>query len=459
MIFSTPFFVLVFFPVVLGGSFLVARSRNARLGLLVVASLVFYGWWDVRLVPLLVGSAAANWFFAEAFRRTRRPTWLVVGVVFDLAVLAFFKYADFLASSLVGALGLSAPAFDIVLPLGISFFTFQQITYLVDLRRGADRFYGFRDFLLFVSWFPQLIAGPIVRHDELIDQFARDPRREAAWENLSRGVVLFLIGLAKKVVLADQIARIGDPLYARALLGETLSFEAGWAAALAFTLQVYFDFSGYSDMAIGMGKMFGFDLPINFEAPYRATSIGDFWRRWHITLSRFLRDYLYIPLGGNRRGRVRQIQNVMVTMLLGGLWHGAGWTYVVWGGLHGVALAVQGGWRRWTSRRLAPVAGWAMTLLFFIFTITLFRAADFPTTGGMWASMVGLNGFASIPGGDVLLLAAGIAVALLGPTSQAVALGSLRPRFWIAATAGAAAVVLLLFMCEGTHPEFIYFQF
>ena len=259
-------------------------------------------------------------------------------------MLGLFKYADFFRGTAYGALGETFQPWSLILPLGISFFVFQKISYLIDLRRGDRHIYGFLDFCMFVTFFPQLIAGPIVRHNEIIHQFRLDPRRPAMWENLSRGFVLFVIGVAKKVALADTLAMVADPLFGKAVAASLSATEA-WVATGAYTLQIYFDFSGYSDMAIGLALMFGLRLPMNFNSPYRAVSIRDFWRRWHITLSRFLRDYLYIPLGGNRCGALRQASNVIVTMLLGGLWHGANWTFVVWGGLHGTALAVNHVWQ------------------------------------------------------------------------------------------------------------------
>ena len=247
---------------------------------------------------------------------------------------------------------------------------------------------------MFVAFFPQLIAGPLVRHNEIIHQFQADPRGPAMWENLSRGFILFTIGVGKKVLLADPLAMVADPLFAKAL-GMPLTLAEAWAAAGAYTLQIYFDFSGYSDMAIGLGLMFGLRLPFNFDAPYRAVSMRDFWRRWHMTLSRFLRDYLYIPLGGSRCGPVRQACNVVATMLLGGLWHGANWTFVVWGGLHGAALAFNHVWEQRGFRVPRPLA-WLMTMLFVMGCWMLFRAPDFITAGGMLASMVGAHGVGQV---------------------------------------------------------------
>ncbi len=459
MIFSTPLFVLVFLPLTLGGYYLLAARRGPRLALLLVASLVFYGWWDVRLVPLLVGSVLVNGFVADRYRRGRRRAWLTAGVVFDLGLLGFFKYTDFLVSSLLSVAGYRHQPLGIVLPLGISFFTFQQISYLVDVRRSDGPFYSLRDYFLYVTYFPQLIAGPIVRHDEIIDQFDLPPRRAETWENLSRGAVLFVIGLVKKVVFADRLALVANPLFAHAMGGHALGAGEAWIASGAFMLQLYFDFAGYSDMAIGMGRMCGFRLPLNFDAPYRATSIGDFWRRWHLTLGRFLRDYLYIPLGGSRHGPLRRIAAAMLTMLLGGLWHGAGWAYAAWGSYHGLGLVVHTAWRRLGGPAMPRLLGWAVTQVFVLTSVVIFRTAAFAPTWSILGSMAGLHVGGGVAAGDLELVLVATAVAVIGPTSQEIALGRLAPRWWVAAATAAATVYAFLLMCEGAHPEFIYFQF
>jgi len=348
MLFNSQIFIIVFLPVVLGLYYALAASRTARQAVVVVASIGFYAWWDVRFVPLLVSLTIANWLVAQWFGIWRRSWIPLLGVAMNLLALGVFKYADFLRGTVFGLLGESWQPWSLILPLGISFFVFQKISYLIDLRRGDRHIYGFLDFCMFVTFFPQLIAGPLVRHNEIIHQFDADPRRPQVWENLSRGFVLFLIGVTKKVALADTLAMPADALFQQAQQGVLGAAEA-WIATAAYTLQIYFDFSGYSDMAIGLGLMFGLMLPFNFNAPYRAVSVRDFWRRWHMTLSRFLRDYLYIPLGGSRAGPVRQVVNVIATMLLGGLWHGANWTFVAWGGLHGGALAVNHLWEAGAS--------------------------------------------------------------------------------------------------------------
>ncbi|MBV8094967.1 MAG: MBOAT family protein [Acetobacteraceae bacterium] len=457
MLFNSQVFIVFFLPLVLCGYYALAAYRPWRQAWVILASLGFYGWWDVRFVPLIAGLTLANWAVAQAFGKFRANWIPVAGVGMNLAVLGVFKYADFFRGTVFGLLGEPWHQWSLVLPLGISFFVFQKISYLIDLKRGDRHIYGFLDFGMFVTFFPQLIAGPLVRHNEIIHQFRADPRGPAMWENLGRGLVLFLLGVAKKVVLADTLAQICDPIFAKT--GVLTGAEA-WAATGAYTLQIYFDFSGYSDMAIGLALMFGLHIPFNFNAPYRAVSIRDFWRRWHMTLSRFLRDYLYIPLGGNRCGRVRQAANVVTTMLLGGLWHGANWTFVAWGGLHGAALAVNHLWSERGLRLPRPLA-WMATMLFVMACWVLFRSPDFSRAFSILGSMAGLEGFGSIrlDREYLLALAAGVALAVFGPTSQEVALTRLAPRPWIAVPVGIAAVWMLLLIGGRLQNVFIYFQF
>ena len=456
MLFNSQAFIAGFLPIVLALYYAVAAHRTARQALIVVASLFFYGWWDVRFVPMLAGLTVANWLIAQWFGAWRARWIPILGVVLNLAVLGVFKYADFFRGSVLGS---QFHPWNLVLPLGISFFVFQKISYLIDLRRGDRHIYNFLDFCMFVVFFPQLIAGPIVRHNEIIHQFGLDPRREEMWENLSRGFVLFVIGVAKKVAFADTVAMVADPLFAQAATTSLTAAQA-WIATAAYTLQIYFDFSGYSDMAIGLALMFGLRLPFNFNAPYRAVSIRDFWRRWHMTLSRFLRDYLYIPLGGNRCGALRQASNVIVTMLLGGLWHGANWTFVAWGGLHGLALAVNHVWQN-RGFRLPRVIGWAITLLFVMVCWVLFRADGFSMAGDVLLSMLGQHGLGHIllDREFVVALTAGAAVVLLCPTSQEIALRRLRAEPWIAVPTGVGLVYLLLLVGGRLPNVFIYFQF
>jgi alginate O-acetyltransferase complex protein AlgI len=456
VLFNSQPFVLLFLPIVLG-LYYAARGVRARQVVLVLASLVFYGYWDWRFVPALVALTFLNWAVAQWFGASRQRWVLILGIVLNLTVLGVCKYTNFFASNLSALLGVHFDPFSIILPLGVSFFTFQKISYLVDLYRGDKHMYGLLEFFAFVTFFPQLIAGPIVRHNEIMPQWRRDPHGPELWENMSRGLVLFTIGFAKKAGLADTAALVCDPLYAKAMLGPLNAGEA-WAAAVSFALQVYFDFSGYSDMAIGLGLMFGLRIPFNFDAPFQAASLREFWRRWHMTLSRFLRDYVYIPLGGNRGGEWGRSRNVILTMLLGGLWHGAGWNTVTWGGLQGVGLAANGVWAR-QGRQMPWVLGWVVTNLYFVATLVVFRAPDFGTSGRVLAGMLGANGFGGLKIHDAPIMAIAVLAALIGPTSQDFALKTLRPAAWMAVPAGFAIVGLLLLAGGRVPNEFIYFQF
>lgn len=459
MLFSSQAFILIFLPLVCMAYYALAQYPHGRLRLLLLASLLFYGWWDPRFVPLLAGSVIGNWAVALGWQRYRLSVLISAGVALNLLLLGIFKYADFFAGNVMSALGYQHEPWQLILPLGISFFTFQQITYLVDLRRGRAPIYRLEQYAAFVTFFPQLIAGPIVRHDELIPQFKASPVGDGCEERLTRGIVLFLLGLMKKVLLADELGPEVDTRFGDVASGDLLGAAQSWYAALAYTLQLYFDFSAYSDMAIGLGLMFGFRLPLNFHKPYRALDIRDFWRRWHITLSRFLRDYVYIPLGGSRQRAFGLAFAVMITMLLCGLWHGAGWTFVVWGAAHGAAILVNRFWHA-NGLRLPAVLAWATTLLFVIAGWVLFRAADFDVAWAMLSSMAGTNGWGGLPSSsDLQFLIISLALALIGPTNV-----ELSERPWIAHKALAALTGLMLMAValrvgHGRSVEFIYFQF
>ena len=411
MLFNSYEFLFLFLPLTLVGYYFIARSgREAAIIWLVLASLFFYGWWNPIYLLLLMLSIGANFGFGQLLAQAHRANdgragkrWLWGGVLFNLALLAWFKYANFLVNT-ANVLGSTNYHLEtIILPLAISFFTFQQIAYLVDARDGITKEYRFTHYALFVTFFPQLIAGPIVHHRDMLPQFMHKEAMHPQVANIAIGLGIFAIGLFKKVVLADGAAQYATPVFGAAEHGETLSFLVAWGGALAYTLQLYFDFSGYSDMAIGAARLFGVRLPINFHSPYKATSITEFWRRWHITLSTFLRDYLYIPLGGNRGGRLLRHRNLLLTMLLGGLWHGAGWTYVAWGALHGIYLVINHTWSSLSSRLwptgLLPAAcakalGWLLTFVAVVVGWVFFRAANFDAALTVLSGMAGLNGIA-----------------------------------------------------------------
>lgn len=406
MLFNSYLFVLLFLPLVLAVYFLLGRwrQRDMAIAWLVGASLFFYGWWNPAYLGLIVGSMLFNYAFGVALTRgrTRRSrTVLAIGVAGNLAVLGYFKYANFFVDNVNRLAGPVIELQQILLPLGISFFTFQQIAYLVDAYRQETHEYSFLHYCLFVTFFPQLIAGPIVHHREILPQFTRESVYRPHQSHLAVGITIFVIGLFKKVVIADTLAQFATPVFDAAARGTLLTWPEAWVGALAYTFQLYFDFSGYSDMAIGIARMFGIRLPVNFNSPYKATSVIDFWRRWHITLSRFLKDYLYIPLGGNRKGPARRYANLLITMVLGGLWHGAGWTYVAWGTLHGLLLVVNHAWHALTDAlrltfvrrtwwRLGPAR--VLTLVAVTVAWVFFRAADLGTAISMIRSMAGVHG-------------------------------------------------------------------
>jgi alginate O-acetyltransferase complex protein AlgI len=337
MLFNSHEFISAFLPIVFAGFFLAARlSTRFATAWLCAASLAFYAWWSPIYVLLLLGSICVNYCIGrEIGRRAAQERMLIArqllfgGIAINVVVLGYFKYTGFFVQMLGSAV---PPVVTIILPLGISFYTFTQIAYLVDAYRGKVAGYDPLHYALFVTYFPHLIAGPILHHNEMIPQFERPSTYRFSYENISAGMTIFFIGLFKKVILADGIAPPVGPIFDAAAAGVQLTFLEAWVGALCYSFQLYFDFSGYCDMAIGISRLFGIALPLNFHSPYKAENIIEFWRRWHMTLSRFLRDYLYIPLGGSRTTLRRRHVNVMVTMLLGGLWHGAGWTFILWGG-------------------------------------------------------------------------------------------------------------------------------
>ncbi len=351
MLFNTFSFIFVFLPVCLAGYFLLARFSkhpSAHLAWLTLASLVFYGYWDYRFLPIIIISIIGNYVLGRLIaaipaNMVERSWALALAIVVNLSALGFYKYANFAIDTLASLTQAKLDHLAVVLPLGISFFTFTQIAYLVDVYKGHETERSLVRYTLFVTYFPHLIAGPILHHGEMMPQFRSERSRVALSSQFAIGLTVFAIGLFKKVIIADGFSNIANPVFHAATLGNVGTADA-WGGALAYALQIYFDFSGYCDMAIGLSRLFGISLPFNFDAPYKSRSIVEFWRRWHITLSRFLRDYLYIALGGNRRGALLRNVNLLATMVIGGLWHGAGWTFIIWGGLHGIFLLINHSW-------------------------------------------------------------------------------------------------------------------
>src|SRR3954469_4408259 len=405
MLFNSTIFLFGFLPVTVLLFFVFGRYsvRLARLWL-AAALLLFYAWWHPPYLGLLAISIIFNYGagyllqFRERFALSLLPAKLILilGLAFNLGFLGYFKYSAFLVENLNAVAGTDFVLRHVALPLAISFFTFQKIAYLVDSYLGKVKEKSFLNYVLFAAFFPQLIAGPIVHYSEIFPQFKRPETYRFQWANFSDGATLFLLGLAKKVVLADEFARYSDTAFNAAQAGALISLAPAWVGALSYTLQLYFDFSGYSDMAIGLAKMFNVELPLNFWSPYKAGSIMGFWRRWHMTLSRFLRDYVYIPLGGNRRGEIKRYRNLFLTMLVGGIWHGAGWTYVIWGALHGVALAVNHLWDARIAPRTRPLlylaAAHVLTLAVVICGWVIFRSPSLHAAQQIFGGMAGRNG-------------------------------------------------------------------
>lgn len=403
MLFSSWEFILCFLPIAACVFFaLPVRWRTARKLWLSLASLVFYAWWKVEYVPLLLASIGVNYAFADWIAKRegmRKARWLVIAAVaLNLGVLGFYKYSNFLVQSWGWVSGRETTPFDILLPLAISFYTFTQIGYVVDVARDPKLHYKFLDYSLFVLFFPHLIAGPIVRHWEIIPQYAeRDLRANRL--DIGAGLALFMLGLFKKTLLADPVAVYANSIYGQIGDGTTISFFTAWVGTLAYALQIYFDFSGYSDMAIGLARIFSIKFPANFDSPYKAVNISEFWRRWHMSLTRFLREYVYFPLGGSRRGLGIQLSNVMITFLLSGLWHGAGWTFVIWGALHGVYLVIFTIWQRFKESLGLTLSAWpwkfagmALTFIAVMFTWVFFRSPSVNTAFHTVMNMLGANG-------------------------------------------------------------------
>jgi alginate O-acetyltransferase complex protein AlgI len=481
MLFNSAAFIFLYLPIVLIGTFALARFRPGWIiGFLALASFAFYAGWDWRFLPLLLLSILGNYLIGlriVASARGRKG-WLAFGVTADLLVLGVFKYAAFFAATGATLLGRPAPELGIILPLGISFFTFTQIAFLVDAYRGETHSKRPDSYALFVSYFPHLIAGPILHHGEMIPQFERKGAFRFDWENIAVGLTIFAIGLFKKVVLADGIAVFAKPSFDAAAAGHDVTSAAAWLSALAYTLQLYFDFSGYSDMAIGLSRLLGVQLPLNFNSPYKAVSAIDFWRRWHMTLSRFLRDYLYFPLGGNRRGPARRYVNLMIVMLLGGLWHGAGWTFVIWGGLHGLYLCINHAWRAFAGAdRMPSVMGRALTFLAVLIAWVVFRSADLGTAIRLWSAMLGITAAQAAPivleGWLACLLLLGIA--WFAPNTQQIMAryrpgldtAAVAPARWswrpslaaVVATGAVLAPALYFIVFTDRVSDFLYFQF
>lgn len=460
MLFNSYVFIIGFLPLTLILYYLSAKKFGSQCArcVLILASLFFYSWWDVRNLPILLGSILVNYILAGRIQQSEgkgRKAWLTAGIVFDLGLLGYFKYTAFAVETVNSLLQTGFAVPHIVLPLGISFFTFTQIAYLVDSYRGEVKGYTKSGYFLFVTIFPHLIAGPILYHKDMIPQFMDEKNYHINYENMNRGIVWFTFGLAKKVLIADKLSLYVNEAFSQA---DSLSMLDAWMASFAYTLQLYFDFSGYSEMAIGLGLMLNFHLPLNFNSPYQSTSIIEFWRRWHMTLSGFLKNYLYIPLGGNRTGH--HLRNIMVTMLLAGLWHGAGWTFIFWGGLHGLCICINHLWRK-SGYSLPKLAGWLVTFLAVNIAWVFFRAENFATAFSILNAMIGINAgieLTSIFNAKRIFLV----ISLIGACAFMPSINQLVSKFFRCNYKWAFLIIGILFYTMTKFyqgGEFLYFQF
>lgn len=400
MLFNSYEFIFFFLPITFVIYFWLNKKRltQASKAWMVFASLFFYSWWNIVYLPLILGSILFNFTVGSAISRIYASdpvkkgippkTVLAFGIVSNILLLGYFKYMDFFIANVNMAAGTHWDLMHIVLPLGISFFTFTQIAYLVDAYRGEVKEMDYLNYTLFVTFFPHLLAGPILHHKEMMPQFDAVKNKVLNYKNIAAGIFLFSIGLFKKVVIADTFAQWANAGFETT---QALNFFEAWATSLSYTFQLYFDFSGYTDMALAVALMFNIRLPINFNSPYKALNIQDFWRRWHITLSRFLRDYIYIPLGGNRSGEFRTYANLFTVFLIGGLWHGASWMFVIWGALHGIAIVLHRAWQQ-MGQKMNTLLAWFITFNFINITWIFFRAKEWPQAANIMSGMIGANG-------------------------------------------------------------------
>ena len=394
MIFNSFEFIFLFLPIAFIVYFILNKFHfTVSKVWLLLASLFFYSWWNPAYLPIILASLFVNFFISRYLgneKNAYRKWALTIGIALNVALLGFFKYFDFLVTNINTIFLTNISLLHLLLPLAISFYTFQQIAYLVDSYRLETKHYTFINYSLFVTFFPQLIAGPIVQHNEVMDQFEDKNNRKLNLKNIALGLFIFAIGMFKKVAIADQFAVFANNGYR---MSESLTFVDAWITSLSYTVQLYFDFSGYSDMAIGLALLFNIRLPRNFNSPYKALNIQDFWHRWHITLSKFLTKYIYIPLGGNRKGPIRTYINILLIFFISGIWHGAGWTFILWGICHGLASVVNRYWIR-AGFTMNKVLAWFITFQFVNATWVLFRAPSLDVAGNVLKAMIGLNGIA-----------------------------------------------------------------
>ena len=462
MLFNSYEFIAAFLPLVFIGYFwLGKKSWQWGMYWIVTSSLFFYGYWDVRYVPLLMLSICFNYGMGQCITRGKhKKQWLVAGLLGDFFLLGYFKYTGFFLTTVNDILGTGV--FDIpviVLPLGISFFTFTQAAYLVDMYRGDVERTDFASYCEFVTIFPHLIAGPIIHHRLMLPQFQSSKTYRLNYNNVASGMAIFLLGLFKKVAIADSLAPWVNEYFSRP---DSLMPIEAWFAAFGYSFQLYFDFSAYSEMAIGLGLMFNLRLPRNFDSPYQATNIIDFWRRWHMTLGVWVKNYLYIPLGGNRHGLPKKLRNLMVSMLLIGLWHGAGWTYVLWGGLHGLYLVINHWWRSF-NLSLPKIIAWPLTFLAVMLAWVFFRADTVGQAVTILSHMFDISqlatgvSFHGPTGVRIRMLLAFALVLMFCPSAQRLVDRHFCPNLKWTVICIVAGVVSLFYFSHIS--DFLYFQF
>ena len=461
--------MFAFLPMVVFGFFSLNRYLKGELPLifLTIASLFFYTYYQPAYLLILLASILFNYrlgkiIAAASIRKDKNAFGILTfAVAVNCLALGYYKYADFFIEN-VNFLGASLTLVHVTLPLAISFFTFQQIAYLIDSYRGLTKEYNFSRYALFVSFFPQLVAGPIVHHSEMMPQFADREAQTLDWNNIFKGICLFVIGLFKKVIIADTFAMVATSGFDTA--SGTLGFGEAWCSTLSYTLQIYFDFSGYTDMAIGAALMLGIRLPLNFNSPYKAVDIQDFWRRWHMTLSRWLRDYVYIPLGGSRQSYTHTMRNIFLTFLIGGIWHGAGWGFVIWGILHGMASCIFRLWQR-LQITLPKQLSWLITFLFVSIGWVFFRATSMDSAIKIFKGLSGQNGYGlgmeswhafRVSSGDWINVALGLLMVIFAKNSNQL-IKRLNPTTGLLLL---ASIVFITAVYNLTgYSEFIYFNF
>jgi len=462
MLFNSYIFIFFFLPITFAGYWLLSRWRHPRQGWLLCMSYLFYGYWSFNYLPLIWLSTAIDFVAGRQIERSdtmqHKQRWLMLSLLANLGTLGIFKYFDFFATSINAVAGEGlAPLLNVALPVGISFYTFQSMSYTIDIYRGkVAATNNPLQFALYVTLFPQLIAGPIVRYSDIAETL-QQRHVPFSLASIQDGVFFFTVGLVKKLLIADTIAQTIDPMLANY---ESLDLWGAWIVALGYTYQLYFDFSGYTDMAIGLGRLFGFSFPQNFNAPYLSRNISDFWRRWHITLSNWLRDYLFISLGGSRGKVMFVLRNLMLTMLLGGLWHGAAWTFVIWGAYHGILLSLFHAYRlaempRWHDALarfgtfLAVLVGWVM-----------FRAESVSMAVSIYESMLGLNGIGTLDAWNLSAFFGWIMVYSAIYTNLDLETWNLpTPRRAVPFAITALILALTITLISVTPSPFLYFQF